>query len=128
MQTPLETLGAGSFVAFELKEKGEHKERTLSWGAYHLNPDEVNSRPESLCAYAGIPPALVRLEPSEFSLVGDAIITKANPSPRVTAGTIHTTAAAAAATDDEEEAAVVSSTEGDPVLSLPSPCPANNAG
>lgn len=98
--------------------QGERKERTLSWGAYHLNPDEINTRPESLCAYAGAPPALVPLEPSEFSLVGEAIITKvtsssstataaASATTAATTTAATTTAAAAAAVDASKPASTV---------------------
>lgn len=77
--------------------QGERKERTISWGVYHLNPDEVNTRAESLCAYAGVPPTLLRLEPSEFSLGGDAIITKFKGVPvNASVGTTATAGADAA--------------------------------
>eukprot|EP00903_Cladosiphon_okamuranus_P008596 g8244.t1 len=142
MQTPLETLGAGSFVAFELKEKGERKERTISWGAYHLNPDEINTRPESLCAYAGVPPALVPLEPSEFSLVGEAIISKVTSSfsstptsaaaaATATTATATATAATATATAAAAAAADTSMTAVENKLGLSassSLATANNAG
>lgn len=84
-------------ICDENTKQGERKERTISWGAYHLNPDEINTRPESLCAYAGVPPALVPLEPCEFSLVGEAIISKATSPPTAS------TAAVADAADTDTD-------------------------
>lgn len=73
---------ADSFLTNPIQPKqSERKEQTLGWGVYHLDQDEVNTRPESLCAYAGVPPKLVRLEPSEFALLGDAIITQVTTGP-----------------------------------------------
>lgn len=104
-------------------QQGERKERTLSWGAYHLNPDEINTRPESLCAYAGVPPALVPLEPSEFSLVGEAMISK------VTSSSSATTAAAATAPVTAAANSSKATTAGDLNLSISSSrSTANNAG
>ncbi|CAM9430236.1 unnamed protein product, partial [Discosporangium mesarthrocarpum] len=52
MQTPLETLGQGSFVTFELKDQGTATtSTTVAWAIYHLDLDEVNSRTETLSTY-----------------------------------------------------------------------------
>lgn len=57
--------------------KGERKPQTLCWGVYHLNPDEVNTRSESLSTYAGPPdPTLTHLQPSDYTFQGDAFFTK----------------------------------------------------
>lgn len=52
------------------------KDKPLSWAVYHLDPDEVNTRAESLCAYAGAAPVLNRADPCDFTLTGEAIVTK----------------------------------------------------
>jgi Cytoskeletal adhesion/PH domain/Ankyrin repeats (3 copies) len=91
MQTPLETLGPNSVVIFELRDQGEtRKPRTLAWGAYRLDIDDMNTRTETLNMYAApVDPSLKKLDMAEVILQGEAFLSKgmkASTSPLGAAG------------------------------------------
>ncbi|KAG5193023.1 P-loop containing nucleoside triphosphate hydrolase protein [Tribonema minus] len=78
MQNPLETLGAGSVIVVELRDQGEAKRaRTVSWGVYALDLDDLNTRAETLNMYAApVDLSLKRLELAEVIIQGEAFLTK----------------------------------------------------
>ncbi|CAM9491761.1 unnamed protein product [Scytosiphon promiscuus] len=51
MQTPLETLGSGTFVVFELRDLQGGNKKAICWGALPLDPDHLNTQPEQLSTY-----------------------------------------------------------------------------
>eukprot|EP00752_Nemacystus_decipiens_P004997 g4543.t3 len=52
MQTPLETLGSGSSMVFELRDgQGGSNNKAICWGALPLDPDHLNTQPEQLTTY-----------------------------------------------------------------------------
>ncbi|CAN0006552.1 unnamed protein product, partial [Ectocarpus sp. 6 AP-2014] len=58
MQTPLETLGPGSSMVFELRDIQGGSKKAICWGALPLDPDHLNTQPEKLSTYlAPVDPA-----------------------------------------------------------------------
>ncbi|CAM9893951.1 unnamed protein product [Ectocarpus fasciculatus] len=58
MQTPLETLGPGSSMVFELRDIQGGSKKPICWGALPLDPDHLNTQPEKLSTYlAPVDPA-----------------------------------------------------------------------
>lgn len=78
MRTPLETLGKESFVAIELRDQGDSKKpRTIAWGVFHLDVDEMNTRTETLNMYLPpVDPTLKRVEMAEVIIQGEVYLTK----------------------------------------------------
>ncbi|CAM9346845.1 unnamed protein product [Choristocarpus tenellus] len=86
MQTPLETLEAGSLVVVELKANGEsgHAE-TIAWGPFALDQDVINTRSELLMMYLPPTDPLVlssnqqhqhQSVPTDMMLQGDVFLTR----------------------------------------------------
>jgi myosin-5 len=78
MQTPLETLDGKSFVVFELRDQGESKKaKTLAWGVYRLDLDNINTHLETIGFYEGpVDPKLKHMVPTEVIMQGEAFLTK----------------------------------------------------
>mmetsp|Transcript_16662 Transcript_16662/g.23589 ORF Transcript_16662/g.23589 Transcript_16662/m.23589 type:complete len:1681 (+) Transcript_16662:67-5109(+) len=78
MQTPLETIGEGSYVIFELKDVTEaRKLRTFAWGVFNLNLDEINTRAEMLNMYeAPVDLGMKSTHIADVIVQGEVVLTK----------------------------------------------------
>eukprot|EP00903_Cladosiphon_okamuranus_P008594 g8243.t1 len=72
MQTPLETLGSGSTMVFELRVVQGGNKKTICWGALPLDPDHLNTQPEQLSTYLAPtdPVRLIRARDLDSSSTG----------------------------------------------------------